>query len=204
MEQPQANFPLMKQLIFASNNIHKAAEIRALLNNRFEIITLKEAWLDIEIPEPHETLKKNASEKSTTIFKLTQKDCFSEDSGLEVVALHGAPGVRSARYAGDISTAFDNNALLLKNMHGILNREAQFKTVISLILNGKEIFFEGTCKGSIAHEPSGENGFGYDPIFIPDGYNQTFAELGLPVKSIISHRKKAIAKMNDFLESLNK
>lgn len=204
MEQPQANFPLMKQLIFASNNIHKADEIRALFNNRFEIITLKEAGIDIEIPEPHDTLEKNASEKSGAIFKLTQKDCFSEDSGLEVAELQGAPGVRSARYAGDVSNAADNNSLLLKNMQGILNREAQFKTVISLILDGEEIFFEGICKGSIAHEPSGENGFGYDPIFIPEGYNQTFAELGLPVKSTISHRKKAIAKMNEFLQSLNR
>ena len=204
MEQPEANFPLMKQLIFASNNIHKADEIRALLNNHFEIITLKEAGINIEIPEPHETLEKNASEKSTTIFKLTQKDCFSEDSGLEVTALGGAPGVRSARYAGDSSNPADNNMLLLKNMHNISNREAQFKTVISLILHGEEILFEGTCKGSIAYEPSGDNGFGYDPIFIPKGYNQTFAELGLSVKSKISHRKKAIAKMNDFLQSIKK
>lgn len=204
MEQPEANFPLMKQFIFASNNIHKADEIRALLNNHFEIITLKEAGINIEIPEPHETLEKNASEKSTTIFKLTQKDCFSEDSGLEVTALDGAPGVRSARYAGDSSNPADNNMLLLKNMQNISNREAQFKTVISLILHGEEILFEGTCTGSIAYEPSGDNGFGYDPIFIPKGYNQTFAELGLSVKSKISHRKKAIAKMNDFLQSIKK
>ena len=194
----------MKQFIFASNNIHKADEIRALLNNRFDIITLKEAGMNIEIPEPHETLEKNASEKSTTIFKLTQKDCFSEDSGLEVTALGGAPGVRSARYAGDSSNAADNNMLLLKNMHHISKREAQFKTVISLIIDGEEILFEGTCKGSIAYEPSGDNGFGYDPIFIPEGYNKTFAELGLAVKSKISHRKKAIEKMNDFLASLKK
>lgn len=194
----------MKQLIFASNNIHKAEEIRALLNNQFEIITLKEAGIDIEIPEPHDTLEENAREKSTTIFKLTQQDCFSEDSGLEVASLNGEPGVRSARYAGDSSNAAKNNALLLEKMKGLSNRDAQFKTVISLILNGKEILFEGICKGKISTEPIGENGFGYDPIFIPEGHDQTFAELGLSVKSAISHRKKAIAKMNAYLQSLAK
>ena len=120
----------MKQLIFASNNRHKADEIRALLNNRFEIITLKDAGIEIDIPEPHDTLAKNASEKSSTIFKLTNKDCFSEDSGLEVEALNGAPGVKSARYASLESNTDENNALLLKNMHNMINRNACFKTVI--------------------------------------------------------------------------
>lgn len=192
----------MKQLIFASNNRHKADEIRALLNNRFDIITLKEAGIEIDIPEPHETLAKNASEKSSVIFQLTGRDCFSEDSGLEVEALNGAPGVKSARYAGDTSDATQNNTLLLHNMKNISNRNAVFKTVISLIIDGNEYLFEGTCSGKIALTPSGTGGFGYDPLFIPDGYDQTFAILGLDVKSAISHRKKAVDKMNAFLKNI--
>ncbi len=193
----------MKALLFASNNRHKADEIRALLNNRFEIITLKEAGIDIDIPEPHDTLSKNASEKSSVIFKLTNQDCFSEDSGLEVEALNGAPGVKSARYAGEQSTASENNALLLQNMKHISNRKAIFKTIISLVMNGNEYMFEGTCKGSIALALKGTGGFGYDPLFIPDGYEQTFAELGLDVKSAISHRKKAVEQMNAFLKTIS-
>lgn len=192
----------MKQLIFASNNRHKADEIRALLNNRFEIITLKEAGIDIDIPEPHDTLEKNASEKSSVIFKLTGKDCFSEDSGLEVEALNGAPGVKSARYAGIHANANENNELLLQNMKNMSNRNAVFKTVISLIINGNEYLFEGTCNGKIALTPSGTGGFGYDPLFIPDGYDHTFASLGLDVKSAISHRKKAVEQMNTFLKTI--
>lgn len=192
----------MKQLIFASNNRHKADEIRALLNNRFDIITLKEAGIEIDIPEPHETLAKNASEKSSVIFQLTGRDCFSEDSGLEVEALNGAPGVKSARYAGDTSDATQNNTLLLHNMKNISNRNAIFKTVISLIIDGNEYLFEGTCSGKIALTPSGTGGFGYDPLFIPDGYDQTFAILGLDVKSAISHRKKAVDQMNAFLKNI--
>jgi XTP/dITP diphosphohydrolase len=191
----------MKQLIFASNNAHKAHEIRALLNNSFDIITLKEAGIFIDIPEPHATLEENASEKSLTIYKLTNKDCFSEDSGLEVEALAGEPGVKSARYAGEKASAEENNALLLKKMENISNRNAQFKTAISLIMDGKEMMFEGVCEGSIALQPSGNGGFGYDPLFIPKGYDKTFAELGIEVKSLISHRKKAIASMNQFLKN---
>lgn len=204
MEFSQANFCLMKKLIFASNNAHKAKEIRALLGNIFEIITLREAGIEIDIPEPHATLEANASEKSTTIFRMTQTDCFSEDSGLEVAALNGEPGVRSARYAGDRASDEQNNELLLKKMEGVSKREARFRTVVSLILDGKEFLFEGTCEGNIALQPSGKDGFGYDPVFIPVGYQQTFAEIGLEEKSRISHRKKAIAKMNDFLQALQK
>lgn len=193
----------MKQLIFASNNRHKADEIRALLNNAFEIITLKEAGIEIDIPEPHHTLEKNASEKSATIYRLTKRNCFSEDSGLEVEALNGEPGVRSARFAGEHSSDRDNNALLLKKMETLSNRNAVFKTVISLIVDGKEFLFEGTCKGRIATTPKGTNGFGYDPLFIPDGFDETFAELGLDVKSSISHRKNAVEKMNAFLRNIS-
>jgi XTP/dITP diphosphohydrolase len=163
---------------------------------------LKEAGIEIDIPEPHETPAKNASEKSWVIFQLTGKDCFSEDSGLEVEALNGAPGVKSARYAGDTSGATQNNTLLLHNMKNISNRNAVFKTVISLIIDGNEYLFEGTCSGKIALTPSGTGGFGYDPLFIPGGYDHTFATLGLDVKSAISHRKKAVDQMNAFLKNI--
>ena len=191
----------MKKFIFASNNLNKAKEIRALLGNVFEIITLKEAGIIIEIPEPHATLEANASEKSKTIYSITNQDCFSEDSGLEVFALNGEPGVRSARFAGDTSTSTENNKLLLEKMKNISNRNAQFKTVISLIIDGNEHLFEGTCKGTIAVESAGEDGFGYDPVFIPEGFSQTFAEIGLEEKSKISHRKKATDKLISFLQN---
>ena len=192
----------MRKIIFASNNKHKAEEIRAILGEQFDIITLKEAGLEIDIPEPYETLLENAREKSTVIHRLTGMDCFSEDTGLEVEALNGAPGVRSARYAGEHANANDNLQKLLAEMKGIANRAARFKTVISLLLNGQEYIFEGDCEGTITDSASGTAGFGYDPVFVPAQYDQTFAELGIEVKSAISHRKKAIEKMTSFLGSL--
>jgi len=192
----------MRKIIFASNNKHKAEEIRAILGAQFDIITLKEAGIEIDIPEPHETLTENAREKSMVIHRLTGMDCFSEDTGLEVDALNGAPGVRSARYAGEQANANDNLQKLLAEMKGIANRAARFKTVISLILNGQEYTFEGDCEGTITHSASGTTGFGYDPVFMPTHYDQTFAELGIEVKSAISHRKKAMDKMTTFLGSL--
>lgn len=189
----------MRKIIFASNNKHKAEEIRAVLGSNFEIITLKEAGIEIDIPEPHETLAENAREKSMVIHRLTGMDCFSEDTGLEVDALGGAPGVRSARYAGEHANADENLQKLLAEMKGIANRRARFRTVISLILNGQEYIFEGACEGSITDKASGTAGFGYDPVFIPAQYDKTFAELGIEVKSVISHRKKAIEKMTAFL-----
>ena len=192
----------MRKIIFASNNKHKAEEIRAILGAQFDIITLKEAGIEIDIPEPHETLTENAREKSMVIHRLTGMDCFSEDSGLEVDALNGAPGVRSARYAGEQANANDNLQKLLAEMKEIANRAARFKTVISLILNGQEYTFEGDCEGTITHSASGTTGFGYDPVFMPTHYDQTYAELGIEVKSAISHRKKAMEKMTTFLGSL--
>ncbi len=192
----------MRKIIFASNNKHKAEEIRAILGAQFDIITLKEAGIEIDIPEPHETLTENAREKSMVIHRLTGMDCFSEDSGLEVDALNGAPGVRSARYAGEQANANDNLQKLLAEMKEIANRAARFKTVISLILNGQEYTFEGDCEGTITHSASGTTGFGYDPVFMPTHHDQTFAELGIEVKSAISHRKKAMEKMTTFLGSL--
>jgi len=189
-------------LVFATNNQNKVSEIRMVLTDRFEIITLKEACIDIDIPEPHDTLEANATEKSTTIHQLTQKNCFSEDTGLEVFSLGGAPGVKSARYAGEGRNFQDNINLLLDNLIGIENRNSQFRTVISLIWQNKEYLFEGICEGVIVQSQKGFEGFGYDPIFIPNGATKTFAEMTMAEKNIFSHRKKAMKKLIDFLSAL--
>ncbi|MEO6720946.1 MAG: RdgB/HAM1 family non-canonical purine NTP pyrophosphatase [Ferruginibacter sp.] len=192
----------MEKLIFATNNQHKVDEIRVALANKFEICSLKEAGIDIEIPEPHDTLEKNASEKSFTIHQLTGKNCFSEDTGLEVFALNGEPGVKSARYAGEDCSFEANIDKLLNNMHDIEERQAHFRTVISLILNEKEYQFEGICEGQIIKEKSGTAGFGYDPVFVPNGSTKTFAEMSKEEKNGFSHRKKAMDKMIAFLQPL--
>lgn len=189
----------MEELVFATNNAHKVAEVRMVLGAIFEVQSLKEAGIDISIPEPHPTLEENAREKSTTIHQITGRNCFSEDTGLEVSALEGAPGVKSARYAGEGSSADDNIEALLKNLEMKSNREARFRTVISLILNGKEIQFEGICEGHIIQERRGTNGFGYDPVFVPEGSTLTFAEMGQKEKNMFSHRKKAMEKLIAFL-----
>ena len=191
----------MKKIIFATNNKNKAEEIRIILGEQFDIITLKEAGIFIEIPEPHHTLKENAIEKAVVIYQLKNEHCFAEDTGLEVEALDGAPGVFSARYAGEMATPEDNIKKLLLALEGKSNRKACFTTCICLILDGKQYFFEGKCNGTISTTAKGENGFGYDPVFIPDGYQHTFAELDPSIKSKISHRKKAVAKMVDFLQT---
>lgn len=189
----------MDSIIFATNNQHKVEEVRAVLGRRFNILTLKEAGIEIDIPEPHDTLEANATEKSKTIFAIANKNCFSEDTGLEVEALNGEPGVKSARYAGD-GRSFDANIeKLLNNLKDIDNKAARFKTVISLILNGKEYFFEGVCSGKIINERKGNNGFGYDPVFMPDGSEKTFAEMDMAEKNMFSHRKKAMEKLINFL-----
>lgn len=186
-------------LIFATNNQHKADEIRAVLNGLFTIQTLKDAGIFIDIPEPHPTLEENAKEKSGTIHQLTSGNCFSEDTGLEVFSLHGEPGVKSARYA-DNDVRFKNNTeKLLFHLKDITNRAAQFRTVISLVLDGKEYQFEGVCTGTITTEEKGSNGFGYDPVFIPDGADKTFGEMTMEEKTIFSHRKKAMQKLLAFL-----
>lgn len=191
-------------LIFATNNQHKADEIKAVLPSHFTILTLKEAGIDIDISEPHPTLQENAREKAVTIFQLKKIDCFSEDTGLEVFALNGEPGVRSARYAGEDRSFQHNIEKLLHNLQGHENREAQFRTVICLLLNGREHFFEGVCKGRILAEQKGREGFGYDPVFVPDGADRTFAEMSLEEKSRYSHRSKAVAQLVLFLNNLNK
>jgi XTP/dITP diphosphohydrolase len=189
-------------LIFATNNQHKVDEIRAATAHKLAIVTLQEAGILIDIPEPYDTLEGNASGKSKTIYELTGSNCFSEDTGLEVEALNGEPGVKSARYAGE-SRSFDANIeKLLANLAGQANRKAQFRTVISLLINGTEHLFEGICEGAIIDTRRGENGFGYDPVFIPTGSHLTFAEMNMAEKNQYSHRKKATEKLVAFLNSL--
>lgn len=191
----------MRTLVFATNNNNKVKEIRAVLDENFSIIPLKEAGINIDIPEPHPTLEENAKEKSHTIHELTGKDCFSEDTGLEVEALNGEPGVRSARYAGDAADFKKNISKLLSNMEGKEERKARFRTIISLIIDKKEYLFEGICNGKITNELAGNSGFGYDPVFIPDGSNRTFAEMTMDEKNMFSHRKKAVEKLMTFLST---
>lgn len=189
-------------LIFATNNQHKVEEIRAILGNKFSIITLHEAGIDIDIPEPHDTLEANASEKSKVIYQLAGKNCFSEDTGLEVYALHGQPGVKSARYAGD-SRSFDANIeKLLSKLAGRQDRNARFRAVISLLIEGREMLFEGICEGRIIEEKRGNRGFGYDPVFIPAGSDKTFAEMDMHEKTLYSHRARAVEKLVAFLNKL--
>jgi XTP/dITP diphosphohydrolase len=187
------------KLIFATNNKNKVEEIKNLTNQKFQIFTLQEVGIDIDIPEPHDTLEANATEKSMTIYKLTNEAVFSEDTGLEVAALNGAPGVKSARYAGEGRNMQDNIEKLLHELKDKPSRAAQFRTVASLIIDGKEYQFEGICKGHITTTQDGTNGFGYDPVFIPEGCNTTFANMDITEKNKYSHRKKAVQQLINFL-----
>ena len=189
-------------LIFATHNQHKADEIRAVLDPAVRIITLAEAGFSEEIPEPFDTLEENASVKSRTIYTRTGQDCFSEDTGLETEALHGEPGVKSARYAGENRSFEANIDKLLARLEGQENRKARFRTVISLLIDGKETRFEGVCEGRILTERRGNQGFGYDPVFVPDGETRSFGEMSLEEKNRYSHRKKATEKLVTFLNSL--
>ena len=190
------------KLIFATNNQHKIEEIRSMLVDTFEIITLAEAGIDIDIPEPYNTLEENASEKSGTIFEMTGINCFSEDTGLEADALNGEPGVKSARYAGEDKSFDANIEKLLIKLSGKSDRSARFRTIISLVLEGRETLFEGVCEGMITHERKGTGGFGYDPVFIPAGSNKTFGEMTMKEKTQYSHRAKATEKLVIFLRNL--
>jgi XTP/dITP diphosphohydrolase len=188
------------KLIFATNNQHKVDEIRSAIgNSSLEIITLKEAGIDIDIPEPFNTLEENASNKSKTIYEMNRIDCFSEDTGLEVEALNGEPGVKSARYAGEEKSFDKNIEKLLQKLEGTTNRKAKFRTVISLIVDAKETLFEGSCEGTIGYGKKGREGFGYDPIFVPNGSIHTFAEMKIDEKNQFSHRKKATDKLIAYL-----
>jgi len=192
----------MKRLIFATNNQHKVDEIQSAVGHLIEVISLKEAGIDIDIPEPHNSLEENAFEKSRTIHQLKGIDCFSEDTGLEVEALNGEPGVKSARYAGDGKSHEDNVNKLLSKLGDNKNRKARFRTVISLVIGKQEYLFEGVCEGGIGLERKGEKGFGYDPIFYPAGSDKSFAEMEMEEKNRFSHRKKAVDKMIAFLKEI--
>lgn len=187
------------EIIFATNNANKVKEIKAVTGDRLTILSLADAGINIDIPEPHDTLEANASEKSSVIHALTKKNCFSEDTGLEIASLNGEPGVKSARYAGDERNFQANIDLVLKKLNNKEDKAAQFRTVISLIWNNQEYMFEGICKGYILSVQRGTEGFGYDPIFVPEGANKSFAEMSMEEKNQYSHRKKAMSKLIHFL-----
>lgn len=190
----------MKNLIFATHNQNKIKEIQAQLVDAYHLIGLTELGVHEEIPETTGTFDGNALQKAQYFWERFGQSCFADDSGLEVEALGGEPGVDSAHYAGTRDSN-ENINLLLKNLANHTNTHAQFRTVIALILDGENFFFEGIIKGTICRERRGEGGFGYDPIFIPEGYTQTFAEMDLVEKNKISHRARAVAKLIDFLSN---
>lgn len=189
----------MKTLCFATNNNHKTEEIRALLGPFFLLQNLKDIGCSEDLPETQPTIEGNALQKANYVFDNYQVSCFADDTGLEVEALDGQPGVFSARYAGEQRSDHDNINLLLSKLSGKKNRKARFKTVISWIDNGKKESFEGIVTGTIVDTPQGSKGFGYDPIFMPDGYEKTFAEMELDEKNLISHRAIAVKKLVNFL-----
>lgn len=189
----------MQQLVFATNNRHKLQEVEAKIKGQIKLVTLKDIGFIDEIAETAVTFRGNASLKSNYIFSKYRLNCFGDDSGLEIDALNGEPGVYSARYAGKQGDHEANMDKVLANLQGISNRKARFITVISLIWNGTEYFFDGTVEGTIRQERSGSEGFGYDPIFQPEGYEVTFAEMGLDEKNKISHRAIAMEKLVSFL-----
>ncbi len=190
------------KIVFATNNEHKLTEIRKAIGDKHEIISLKEIGFEGDIPETHNTLEGNASEKAFHIYNKYKLTCFADDTGLEIDSLNGEPGVYSARYAGENPSFEDNMNKVLDKMKDKTNRSAKFRTIISLIINGKEIQFEGICSGQIMTEKYGDDGFGYDPIFMPKDYQETFAELSLDIKNKISHRGLATKKLIDFLNTL--
>jgi len=191
----------MTTLILATSNVHKLAEIRQMLPSGYQIASLNEMDFKEEIAETGTTFTANALLKARTLYERFELPVVAEDSGLEVKALGGRPGIHSARYAGESASSFENISKLMKEMKGLANRKARFVAVIALIINQVEYLFEGVVDGRISDQISGSSGFGYDPVFIPDGYNGTFAELPSEVKNRISHRGKAMKKLVDFLES---
>ena len=190
---------MKKKFVFATNNAHKLEEVTAILGDKIELLSMKDIHCHADIPETADTLEGNALLKARYIFENYNMDCFADDTGLEVEALNGAPGVYSARYAGDAHNSEANMRKLLQDMEGIENRKAQFRTVFALIINGKEHLFEGIVKGEITKHRCGSSGFGYDPVFIPEGYTQTYAEMGNTLKNKISHRALATNKLCKFL-----
>lgn len=194
---------MIPELVFATNNAHKLVEVRNSVGNRFTILSLAEIGCFDDIPETADTLEGNSSIKSKYIYDKYGVDCFADDTGLEVEHLGGKPGVWSARYAGDEHNHEKNIQKLLREMEGASNRKAQFRTVISLIINRTEFLFEGVVIGTILNEKHGDKGFGYDPVFQPDGFSSSFAEMDLEAKNKISHRGLAVRKLAAFLETLN-
>lgn len=193
---------MKKMFVFATNNSHKLEEVKDILGNKIELLSMKEIGCFDDIPETENTLEGNALLKARYIYKHFHVDCFADDTGLEVEALNGAPGVYSARYAGEGHNSEANMKKLLLELEGIENRKARFRTVFALIINGKEHLFEGIIKGEIVRNRKGTSGFGYDPIFVPEGYSHTFAEMGNDEKNKISHRAIAAQKLCKFLKSL--
>lgn len=190
---------MKKIFVFATNNTHKLEEVSAILKDKVELLSMKDINCSVDIPETADTLEGNALIKARYIFKNYHSDCFADDTGLEVEALKGAPGVYSARYASDAHNSEANMKKLLQDLEGIENRKAQFRTVFALIIDGKEHLFEGIIKGEIIKNRRGTSGFGYDPVFVPEGYTQTFAEMGNELKNKISHRALATHKLCKFL-----
>jgi XTP/dITP diphosphohydrolase len=189
----------MYQLCFATNNAHKIEEIQALLGDKFNILTLQEIGCEVDLAETQTTLEGNSLQKAEYIWQNFAINCFADDSGLEVDALDGEPGVYSARYAGEQRSHADNMDKLLQNLAKFEDKNAQFRAVITLILNGEIQQFEGIVRGKIIDEKRGKKGFGYDPIFVPEDYDKTFAEMDLAEKNPISHRGLAVQKLVDFL-----
>lgn len=190
------------KLVFATNNKHKLEEVRDIVGDRVEILSLNDINCNDEIPETADTLQGNALIKARYIYEKYGVDCFADDTGLEVEALDGAPGVYSARYAGEECDSEANMQKLLQNLTGKSERSAQFRTVIALIIDGEEKLFNGIVKGTITEEKRGDSGFGYDPIFVPEGYSESFAQMDSSTKNSISHRYRATKQLSDYLEAL--
>lgn len=190
----------MEKLVFATNNRHKISEVKAILANKFEVLSLSDIGCYDEIPETAPDIEGNAFIKADWVKKKYGYDCFADDTGLEVSALNGAPGVFSARYAGENVSYTDNNVKLMKELYGVSNRNASFRTVICLLFQGKSYYFEGKVDGKISNDFKGSEGFGYDPIFIPNGFLVSYAEMGAELKNSLSHRALAVNKLVEFLE----
>ena len=190
------------KIVFATNNAHKLSEVAQVVDDKFELVTLRECGIMEDIPENEPTLEGNALAKARYVYSRTGLNCFADDTGLEVDALNGEPGVRSARYATDGHDDEANKRLLLERMQGVENRAAQFRTAVALIVDGKEYLFEGIVRGDIACEEHGAGGFGYDPLFLPQSGALTFAEMSAEAKNEISHRGRAVRKLAEFLKQM--
>lgn len=190
------------ELVFATNNQHKLEELQALLGSKIRLLSLNDIGCSDEIPEEQPTLEGNASQKAFYVFNKFGFNCFADDTGLEIEALNGEPGVYSARYAGEEKNPQANMSKVLRLMEKINNRKARFRTVISLVVDGKEVQFEGVADGEILTEKQGDKGFGYDPLFKPAGFQKTFAEMNMTEKNSISHRGRAVEKLVNYLNSI--